>query len=127
MIPLLAVLTAFLSGAALGIAIAEIRTRRQQDEERAQRVADALSDTVLVDGVELPKPEDGRWTYREFTGVENKERVLTVVIGEVAVSEARIYIAMHSMPETAATNTYIASVWRAHRSRVSLKSVRGSA
>ena len=126
MIPLVAVLTAFLSGSLLGIALAEIRTRRRQDEERAQRVADALADTVLVDGVELPKPEDERWarkTYQIDSEDKKGEKIETVEIGLVAVSDEKaIYVDKLSIPRTAASKAYAASVWTNYRNRAVRKS-----
>ena len=126
MIRLVAVLTAFLSGVLLGIVLADRRTRRRLDEERAKRVADALSDTVLVDGVELPKPEDERWarkTYRLANGDQNVVDIETVEIGVVSVSnEKAVYIDRLSIPRTPAAKVYAASVWTSYRNRVTRKS-----
>ena len=123
MISLVAVLTAFLSGSLLGIVLADRRTRRRQNEERAQKVADALADTVLVDGVELPKPEDERWTRMKYN-IENENTVVhTVEIGGVAVSaEKAIYVDKLSIPRTVASKAYAASVWTSYRNRAARKS-----
>lgn len=122
MIHLVAVLTAFLSGSLLGIALADMRSRRRQNEERAQRVADALADTVLVDGVELPKPEDTRWARKTHGDVE------TLDMGKIAVSmESAVYVELIAIPRTDISKAYAASVWTHYRNRVSLKSVRSSA
>ncbi len=94
MIRVVAVFTAFLSGSLLGIALSQIRMRLRQIEEQARKVADALSDTVLVDGVQLPKPDDERWTWGKrvyhhrdpeysYIDVQTKSELPVLILGSI--------------------------------------------
>lgn len=129
MIPLVAVLTAFLSGSLLGIVLADRRTRRRQNEDRAKRVADALADTVLVDGIELPKPEDERWELKEIKFATQIARSL--VNGPVILVGAEIcgrsYVCVAGVPisrhTTVDQDRYTAAVWRAYQNRVVAKAI----
>lgn len=134
MIRIVAVLTAFLSGTLLGIVLSNLRVRRRQIEEEARRVADALGDTVLVDGVQLPKPEDTRWVLKDAEFGSAKIRSRSLVLGSVIVGgSAHVgydYVLINGSPLNArmrgisrSERQYIAAVWRAYQTRIALKSV----
>jgi hypothetical protein len=127
---LLSILTTFLSGTLLGVVLATIRARLRRVEEQAREVADALADTVLVDGVQLPKPDDARWEVKDVKYGEATSRSL--VLGQVIVGGARVngYDAVYlngvalNQKKTFDEKKYVTAVWRAHYTRITLQSVR---
>lgn len=135
MIRVVAVLTAFLSGSLLGIVLSDIRARRRQIEEEARRVADALGDTVLVDGVQLPKPEDERWTLKDVEfgprSIKSRSLVLGSVIVGGSANTGYDYVLINGAMLNGrlrgvgpAERKYVAAVWCAYQTRIALKSIR---
>lgn len=143
MIRVVAVFTAFLSGSLLGIVLSNIRARRREVEEQARKVADAFSDTVLVDGVQLPKPDDDRWTpgkrvylHRDpqylHIDVQTKSELPVLILGPIVVGGELAYghdcVSINgkfiSKKTTQAEKNYAAAVWRAYHTRTTLKAIR---
>lgn len=98
----------------------------------AETVAVALGNSVLVDGIELPKPDDSRWaTVEQSTsvrvdGVETHvEKTYVLHIGDVKVSDKFIWVGESTvnMYVTSSTKNYCSAVWKVYRSRVSRKSI----
>lgn len=129
MIRLITTLLASLSGTLLGIVLAAIRTRRRQIETNARRVSDALSDTVLVDSIELPKPENERWAMQDvdFKGRISRSLVLgpVIVTGDDIVGHSCVCVGSTPMNRiaTRAEKRYAESVWRAYRNRIVRKAL----
>jgi hypothetical protein len=131
-------LTHLLEGALLGALLAcfrlslawksAVRALQQFKEEQAARVAAALSNSTLVDGVELPKPDDERWKLEERTMTSTlrgdfKDHLLA--LGTVHVDPTMfIYVGVGAhMPSTKDTQKYCDAVWKAYRSRVARKAI----
>ena len=116
-----------LVGAAVLVFIRNIRLRRAVKrlmENQAQIVADALGNSVTVDGIELPKPDDVRW---ESTKLSNGKYALK--IGSVfALKEGYLFPAndIPSLDRTPATKNYCSAVWKAYHSRVARKAIETS-
>lgn len=126
----IALAIATLSGGLLGGALIGIYVRHKTEEEMATAVAQALADsnTVLVDGVQLPRPEDERWTQVTRTSaVDRKTEIECLEIGGIAVSNhttQRVYVGGNALPGTQSLRDYTLSVWRAHATRTTLKAIR---
>lgn len=97
---------------------------------QAETVATALGNSVLVDGVELPKPDDVRWKSTMAARGDEKIHVLSTGDGRVRVtSVGEIYSGegiVFSMDVTPATKKYCATVWKEYRSRVARKAIETS-
>jgi len=102
---------------------------RRRKRENAVSVEAALSDRVTVDGIELPKPDDERWTIKKYITTDTRVTVMKLSIGDLRVDETG-YIqyadGMPSIPATPATKNYCAAVWKAYRSRVARKAIETS-
>lgn len=114
------------------------RRLRQQIAERlaedAERAARALGSMVVVDGVELPKPEDERWKHSEDTLAQSKKPISVLVLGVVSVGGEEVFgynevwIAREPLNPgaiSAANKKYAAEVWRCYRTRLVRKSIDG--
>ncbi len=110
----------------------DLRVRRIHTQLKmalAEAAATALGNSVLVDGIELPKPDDERWrlakaTIRDvLTGATHIESLL--MIGEVQVSLKGLFVGDNArgMSLTSSAENYCAAVWRAYRSRVARKAI----
>lgn len=101
------------------------RELRQIKQDAAEQVANALGNSVLVDGIELPKPDDERWRLDNMLDASDKTKITTLRIGLVIVGTQHIWIALDapSLPDTYATKKYCSAVWKAYRSRVARKSI----
>lgn len=101
------------------------RALRRMKAVQAEIVANALGNNVLVDGVELPKPEDERWKRDKRNKFADGSPAEFLSIGAVVTDQlGRIYIeAGSSLPITEATKNYCSAVWKAYRSRVARKSI----
>lgn len=115
-------------GAWVAAIIDDLRLRRRIVELKAAKAVEAFADTVVVDGVQLPKPEDERWTKRS-TQVDEKERAF-LALGAVAVGDLppidTVYVESCKIRSSGsdATKRYVAAVWDAYNSRVIVKSIR---
>jgi hypothetical protein len=99
---------------------------RQIKQNAAEQVANALGNSVLVDGIELPLPDDDRWKLDQMCDAKDtSKKVTSLRIGLVIVGEYRIWVALNapSLPITNATEKYCSAVWKAYRSRVARKSI----
>lgn len=106
---------------------AAVRALQSFKEEQAAIVAAALSNSTLVDGVELPKPDDERWKQTDSFSVGQEKNTATLSIGCVYVTQAGIYVgtgkSVPVLPGTQAAQKYCADVWKAYRSRVARKAI----
>jgi hypothetical protein len=128
---LVAVSTAFLLS--LGAAVHAHRALYLLKCAQAEMVATALGNSVLVDGIELPKPDDARWTYARAEDANKKKLHLLHIGGAVRVSEeGAVYICGKAddialgVDITPATKKYCATVWKEYRSRVARKAIETS-
>ncbi len=110
----------------------DLRVRRIHTQLKmalAEAAATALGNSVLVDGIELPKPDDERWRLAKAeirdvpTGTTHTESLL--MIGEVQVALKGLFVGNNArgMAPTPSAENYCAAVWRAYRSRVARKAI----
>jgi hypothetical protein len=113
---------------AIAVTIDNLRIRSQLKklkQVQADLVEAALSNSVMVDGVELPLPSDERWQYVQMKNATNDEKVPTIRIGGVMTGLVDVWVGVESpaMPRTVATKNYCSAVWKAYRSRVARKAI----
>jgi hypothetical protein len=106
------------------------RLRNQYRRENVVRTVNALRNTVLVDAIELPKPDDLRWTnkkatvtfYRDYKKETHEAPSMTLppvqVTGHADLKSGMngVYINGQSV-DSPAMRKYAASVWATQRSR----------
>lgn len=94
---------------------------------QADAVAMALDNSVMVDGVELPKPTDVRWKIVDSPvriDGGGQQQVFQLRLGGVAVDTEDVWSGGgRGLPRTRATQNYCDAVWKAYRSRVARKAI----
>jgi len=118
---------------ALGVAVHARHELHKLKCAQAETVSDALGNSVLVDGIELPKPSDTRWTFGESKLSNGQKHYILHLNGMVRTDEiGGIYIATTKDGTavrgdiTPETKKYCAAVWKEYRSRVARKAIETS-
>lgn len=129
-IALVAVSAAFVF--ALGVAVHEHHALYRLKCAQLEMVSNALGNSVLVDGIELPKPDDSRWMFAEALAVDGAKQFVLHINGTVRVMDTGgIYIGggvtCTRAEITPATKKYCSAVWKEYRSRVARKAIETSA
>lgn len=103
---------------------------RQLKLAAAETVASALGNSVLVEGIELPKPDDIRFDITKRTASATTDggaveyTVTLLSLGELHLEErGNVYVGSAPSICTDNTKNYCSAAWKAYRSRVSRKSI----